>query len=193
LQKVKKPKDEELLSGIRDGSDVIIKFIYRKNLPVITSYITSNSGTPSDAEDIFQEALIIIYEKLRDEQLELKSSLATYIYSICKNLWLKVLRRKSSGFLPLEGDFFVSDENLIEAIEQSEKYSLYRKYFQKLDVSCRQVISLFIAGSKTEEVMSITGFSNSHVRKKRFDCKKKLIELIEKDPAFQEHLYTSIK
>lgn len=186
-------EEDEMLKGILEGNDIIIKHIYRKNLPSVKRYVTSNSGTSSDAEDIFQEALIVIYEKVREGQLQLKSSLSTFIFSICKNIWLKVLRRKNRGFVRLDAGDLISEENLIESIENSEKYLLYRKYFQKLDSGCQLVISLFISGTKTEEVMSITGYSNAHVRKKRFECKRKLIEMIERDPAFQEHTHTSIR
>ena len=91
----------------------------------------------------------------------------------------------------MEGEELIADENLIESIEASEKYLLYRKYFRMLDPRCRQVLSLFISGVKTEEVMSVTGYSNAHLRKKRFECKKKLIEMIEKDPAYIEHAQRS--
>ncbi len=187
------PGEDDLLKGILEGDELVIKFIYQKSLPAVIKYVNSNSGTVADAEDIFQEALIVIYEKLREENLQLKSSLFTFIFAICKNLWLKILRRKNRGFVQMADADIISDENLIESVENSEKYLLFRKYFQKLDARCQQIISLFISGTETEEVMSITGYSNSHVRKKRFECKKKLIEMIEKDPAFQEHIHTSIR
>ena len=93
---MQQPSEDEMLKGILEGNERIIKFIYRKNLPAITNYVTSNSGSDSDAEDIFQEALIVIYQKLRDDKLILRASLSTFIFSICKNLCV------SNGF-PLPG------------------------------------------------------------------------------------------
>lgn len=188
---MRQPGEGEQLKGILEGNEEIIKYIYRRNLPSVIRFVVSNSGTEADAEDVFQEALIVVFDKLRKDQLKLRSSLSTFLFSICKNLWMKILRKNKNSVGKLEGDEVMADENLIESIEASEKYLLYRKYFKKLDFKCRQVLSLFVLGVKTEEVMSITGYSNAHVRKKRFECKKKLIEMIEKDPAYSEHVQRS--
>ncbi|MEL6560412.1 MAG: sigma-70 family RNA polymerase sigma factor [Bacteroidota bacterium] len=188
---MRQPGEGEQLKGILEGNEEVIKYVYRRNLPSITKFVVSNSGTEADAEDMFQEALIVVYDKLRKDQLKLRSSLSTFLFSICKNLWMKVLRKNKKSVKKLEGEELIADENLIESIEASEKYLLYRKYFRMLDSRCRQVLGLFISGVNTEEVMSVTGYSNAHLRKKRFECKKKLIEMIEKDPAYIEHAQRS--
>ena len=57
--------------------------------------VTSNSGTEYEAKDIYQEALIVLWQKAVSNNLVLTSKLSTYLYSICQNLWRKELDRKS--------------------------------------------------------------------------------------------------
>ena len=66
--------DESIVEGIRSRDSSIIKYVYKEYYPIIKFLITTNSGSDSDAEDIFQDALIILYKKILEENLVLTSS-----------------------------------------------------------------------------------------------------------------------
>ncbi|WP_431215013.1 RNA polymerase sigma factor [Puia sp. P3] len=53
---------------------------------MVLSLILNNSGYPDDARDIFQEAMIVLYEKVRSGTFELNCQLKTYLYSVCRRL-----------------------------------------------------------------------------------------------------------
>ena len=56
--------------------------------------VITNSGTEEEARDVYQDALVVFWQKARSGNLVLTSKMSTYIYSICQNLWRKELDRK---------------------------------------------------------------------------------------------------
>ncbi len=183
-----KTDDRNTLEGILAGDELIIKDFYKENLPYIRKYILQNSGNELDVEDVFQDALIIIYKKMSDNSLEVTASLRTYFYAICRNMWLSRLRKKKKLIIDdtIVQNINEIDDSIIQEIENKEQECLYRKYFHRLNDSCIEVLELFFAGKSMKEITSITGYTEGYTRKKKYDCKKLLIEKIENDPIFQE-------
>ena len=56
-------KEKELLKGLANNDKEAIEAIYRDNYNLIQNLIINNNGTEDDARDVFQEALIVLYEK----------------------------------------------------------------------------------------------------------------------------------
>ena len=93
--------EQALLKGLAQNDTKAIDTIYKNNFGMIQAFILNNNGTYDDARDIFQEAMIVLFEKARTESFELSSQIKTYIYSVCRRLWLKRLTqmRRYSGNL----------------------------------------------------------------------------------------------
>lgn len=179
-------KNQRIIAGIIDGDERILIRFYKENIQYIRRYILYNNGSHEDVEDIFQDALIVLYQKLQTSLLELKTPIKTYFYGICKNLWRNRLRKKEklviNDDLAEEG----SNDSLIITIENKEREYLYKKHFQKLSTSNKKLLSLFFEGRSMKEISKITGYSEGYARKKKFKAKKKLLEMIEKDPMYKE-------
>ncbi|GAA0712750.1 hypothetical protein GCM10009430_03510 [Aquimarina litoralis] len=189
--------DRKILEGIRAGDAKAIKIFYKKNFNYIKGFILKNSGDEEDAEDIFQDALIVIYEKLKAGSLDIHSNvtLRTYLYAICKNMWRSRLRKKRK--MIVDNEMLEENEGvettISEEIEFKEREHLYRKYFLALSDSCKEILNLVFDGNNMKEIAVITGYSDGYTRKKKFECKKALLEKLEKDPMFQELKITSVK
>src|SRR5213592_873475 len=72
-----------------------VEAIYQDNYNMVQSLIINNNGSSDDAKDIFQEAMIVLYEKVRSGSFELNCQIKTYVYSVCRRLWLKKLQQGS--------------------------------------------------------------------------------------------------
>ncbi|MDY8138476.1 sigma-70 family RNA polymerase sigma factor [Aquimarina sp. 2201CG5-10] len=189
-------EDQEIIEGIVNGDELIIKDFYKNNLHYISSYILQNSGREEDVEDVFQDALVFMYQKLRSGSLEIDgSTLKTYFYAVCKNIWRNRLRKNKK--LTFKEDMLTIvesiEDSIIEEIENKEREHLFRKCFLKLNDTCRVVLSLVFEGKSMKEISEKTGYSEGYTRKKKFECKKSLIEMIEKDPMYIEVYLTSEK
>jgi len=124
-------KERKILKGIATGDHVVIKNFYKENLNYIKGYILQNSGENQDVEDVFQDALVIIYQKLKSDSLHINVPLQTYFYAVCKNVWRNQLRKKRKLILSddiIENDQ-TSEETIIENIEDYEQEQAHRKYF----------------------------------------------------------------
>jgi RNA polymerase sigma factor (sigma-70 family) len=84
--------DNTLLDKLKAEDNSSFELLYKFYFPTVASYIKQNLGSNQDAEDIFQEAIIVLLQKVRKTDFVLTSSLKTYLYAIAKNLWLKRLR-----------------------------------------------------------------------------------------------------
>lgn len=180
-------KERKIMEGIVTGNRQVIKEFYKVNYPYIRKYIIQNSGNETDAEDVFQDALIMVYQKFKTETLEIHSSLRTYFYAICKNIWRNRLRRNKK--LVFDSDLIVSgktDFSIIEEMERKERELVYRKYFMELSVACRELLTMVFEGKSMREIANTTEYSEGYARKKKFDCKKSLMEMIENDSVYQE-------
>ena len=176
-----------ILKGIREKDNKVLHYIYQESYPAIKKHIVNNSGNTQDAKDVFQDAIVIIYDKSKKNEFNLDCDFSTYLYSVCKILWLKELRKKKdekTNNKELE-ELLNYQDDIIGSGGVSEKYATYYKYIKKLDYDCRKVLSLFYDGVKVKEIANIMGYKNEHIaRSKKFKCKEKLLKWIRKDPNF---------
>ena len=180
--------DSEIINGIKKRDGEVLRFLYQNYLPIIQNFIRKNSGSDEDARDIFQEALVVMYEKVTLGQLTLTSQFQTYFYAICRNKWLMVLRKKRKG--PLQ----VNDsESIMEQLPETEsdwrkheQFNLYRKHFDQLSDDCRKVMEMFFKGHLLKDIAIAMGFTEKYAKKRKFLCQKKLISAIENDRDYQE-------
>ncbi|MDP4208807.1 MAG: sigma-70 family RNA polymerase sigma factor [Bacteroidota bacterium] len=181
--------DQEILTGIKHQNSEIMMFIYQKNFRSVRHYIEQNNGSDKDAEDLFQDALILIFHKVREGSLVLTSSFNTYIFSIVKKNWLKQLdKRKRQNIVIDECDNFILEEDgLIEDLLKLEREKIINQHFNELSPDCQKIITLFLKGHSITEITKVMGFSSEqHTKNRRFRCKKSLIERILKNPYFKE-------
>lgn len=177
-----------MIKGFKAGDKKVIQEVYDQLFPALEQWVKQNSGTAPDAEDIFQDAMVIAFRKLQDHTFQLNFELTTYIFAIGKKLWLQKIRRhgihaKYEQFLSVQSDV----EDLEAAIEEQESLELYRHYFNKLDEACKKLLTFVFRGKSMAEIKEYFGFKNdAHARKKKFRCKNELINMISKDRRYHE-------
>src|SRR6478736_8122694 len=84
----------EIFDRIQKGDEKALEIVYKKYYRMMTKLVITNSGTEDEARDVYQDALVVFWQKARSGNLVLTSKMSTYIYSICQNLWRKELERK---------------------------------------------------------------------------------------------------
>lgn len=181
--------DDEIMNGIYSQESNILLFMYRKNFRSVKYYIEKNGGVEKDAEDLFQDAMILIYSKIREGKLELKCSIHTYLFSVVKIMWLSQLRKQESRKTNIdECDSFISDnEGILEAIIKTERKAIFLRHFEDLSADCKKIITYFLKGFSISEITNVMGFSSEqHTKNRRFRCKKSLLEKITLDPHYKE-------
>ncbi|MGE0019821.1 MAG: RNA polymerase sigma factor [Draconibacterium sp.] len=186
--------DEQILKGILRHDNLILQYIYKQYYYNINYFIRKNQGSEDDASDIFQEAIIIIYRKIKENDLVFeKSSFKGYLFSVCRLLWLKQLEKKRvekeklNDSLPYQEDLY--DDNLNEIVIKNERYGLYQKHFGALSTDCQKLLQLFFEKVSLKEIAQVMGYkSEKYAKKRKFKCKELLISRIKQDAEFKKIL-----
>ena len=179
---------QDLIDGIRSRDNYVLNFIYLNYFPVIQKMIINNNGSKLDAEDIFQDVVVTIFEKLQNTDIELRCSFKTYLYSISRNLWLQKLetqRCKIMSFHDVE-EFISVKDDLELKLKRIEREKLYHKHYLGLSENCQKILRLVFNSLPAREIARIMGYkSDLYARKRKSQCRKNLINLINNDPDYK--------
>jgi RNA polymerase sigma factor (sigma-70 family) len=165
----------------------VVDNIYQECFPSVKHMVISNSGNIVDAEDIFQDAMTLLLEKARKNKLELTCSIKTYLYSVCYNMWLKQLNRKTKE-VKFAQDFDMPDESDQDHKIHTEKiYDLYWQNFDKLNPEYQKILNMYLSKYSMKEITIEMGYANENYAKvKKYMCKELLKKNIFNDPAYKE-------
>ena len=185
--------DEAILEGLRLRSDYIINFTYKEFYPLIKFLVTDNGGAEEDAEDIFQDGIVTLYNKIILNQLVLTSSFKTYMYSLCRNLWLQKLNKRKAIFDKLNDveEYIDIPKGMLQeaTIEETEMQRIIQMHFLSLPDDCQRVLKLFIKKTPLPEIAGIMGFKTTNYAKTRkFLCKQDLKKRVSDDPRIYKFL-----
>ena len=190
----KKPRqhpDIKYIKALCDNDPVLIQEIYQKYSNKILIYVKKNTGSTKDAEDIFQEALVDIYEQGKKEDFRLTCPFDAYLYFICKNKWLNQLRKKKNSEVTIDNVEQYKDEDFLltlaeETIVANSRKQLFEQMFEKLGDSCKNILRLNWKGISLDEVAKQLNLSYGYTRKKKVECIAKLTKLVKEHPSYKK-------
>ena len=183
--------DQKYIDALLTNNTSLLSEIYQKYFPKIKWMVIKNNGTPEDASDIFQEALITIFQRVKAQQFVLTCPLDYFIYLICRRKWLHELKKKKAGnvtFIDDEGYNRIGEDSFKLAEEHSlwqARQDLFTRILNELGETCRKVLRLSWNTESMEEVASILKSSYGYARKRKSECKAKLVKLYMSDPEFE--------
>ena len=162
-----------------------IERIYVKFYPYIKNFILKNNGSLADAEDVYQDAMIVIYSKLRNKDFVLSCALKTYVFSICRNLWMSKLKEKKRfvDFVS-DGTYISISQDDFLPLEVEEKQKKLKRLFSQIDEKCQRVLHLFYFHRLSmKTIAQELGLANEQVAKnKKSRCLKRLKAVAFKTP-----------
>lgn len=167
-------QEKALLEGLAANDTNAIETIYRENYTVIQAFIVKNNGYPEDARDIFQEAMIVLFEKTKLDSFVLSCQIKTYLYSVCRRLWLKRLQQQNRyypAFELLKETVQVEDE--IEAHEKlNTDFNLMEKALIKIGEPCKSILEAYYIQKKSmPEIAETFGYTNAdNAKTQKYKC-----------------------
>ena len=166
--------EKEIFERICSGDESALDVLYKKYYRMMAKMVLTNSGTEQEAKDVYQDALIVFWQKAVSGNLVLTSKISTYLYSICLNLWRKELVRKSRHSREEKDSPHYQDH------ENKERIKIINKCVNELGDTCRKVLTYYyFDGMSMAEIAERLGFANTNTAKtKKYKCKKKLDELV---------------
>jgi len=179
--------ETDYLKGIAENDYTVLQQIYKESLPEVAKYVKRNSGTFDDAKDVFQEAILIVFRKVRENTLNLTTSLHVYIFSVSRNIWLRKLKRKGKKKEVAIDDAkeLVFEEDLDADFIKSRKWKLFNSKFKMLAEECRKVLQMLFDGISGKEIARRMDYTEDYAKRKKYKCKNGLAALIKKDPEYK--------
>ena len=167
--------DSHIFEQIKSGDEKALGVLYKKYYRMMIHMVLSNNGTEQEAKDVYQEALVVFWQKAVSGKLVLTSKISTYLYSICQNLWRKELERKKR----LSNE--EKDSVEYQDFEEKEKARIIRECIGQMDETCRKVLMYYYFDSLSmQDIADKLGFANTDTAKtKKYKCKKKLDEVVK--------------
>ncbi|MDQ3550806.1 MAG: RNA polymerase sigma factor [Bacteroidota bacterium] len=174
-------KEILLLRGLADNDKKAIETIYKENYNIVQALIINNNGSSEDAKDIFQEAIIVLYEKVKTGTFTLNCQIRTYIYSVSKRLWLKKLMQQNRFSLTSEGhEETVQIEADVEDYEKKEtEFKMMEKAVSGLGEPCKSLIEAFYVEKRNmQEIANSFGYTNAdNAKNQKYKCLMRLKKL----------------
>lgn len=173
--------EQALLKGLASNDSRAIEALYKDHFGMVQSYILQNNGSYDDARDIFQEAMIVLYEKAQSDNFVLTCQIKTYVYSICRRLWLKRLQQ--------QGRYSQSVENLEETvgveeeIEDHEKrnaaFAIMDRALGSLGEPCKSLLEgYYIQQKDMQQLAAMFGYTNAdNAKNQKYKCLMRLKKL----------------
>jgi len=178
--------DQEIIECLRSRQSHVVRYLSDRYLPMIRLLIYKAGGTPEDAKDIFQDGLIIMIEKIDSNDFVLTCKFKTFLYSVCRNLWLSVLekRRAAANYLNRKLDEEITID-FAEEYDNKVYQELIVNIYESLDPVCQQILKLYWEEYSPKEIAEKLGYTYGYVRKKKSECQQEFINKLQNHPDYR--------
>lgn len=169
--------ESSLLKRLAQNDREVIEILYRKNFRIIQSLVITNNGTNEDARDIFQESMIVLYEKCRQGNFELNCQISTYLYSVARRLWLKRLSQmKRFDEFADSGQFLEVNGDLSEHEKNETSFRLMEISMERIGEPCKSLLEAFYLQKKgMQEIAENFGYTNAdNAKNQKYKCLQRL-------------------
>lgn len=181
--------DNDLIQKIRQNDERALRLAYQVNYGVIAHFILHNNGTEAEAKDIYQEAFMVFYEKLKDLSFQLNCQIKTFLYSISRRLWLKRLAEKKHflGKINDFEEFLVLDNENAETEDFEKQISSMQTSIAELGEPCQTLLLDYYFHQLTmQNIAEKFGYTNAdNAKNQKYKCLQRLKKLFFK--TYREH------
>ncbi len=146
--------DQQYIEALRQNDPRGIREIYERFSAQALRWVLNNNGTSDDAGDIFQEALMAVYEKALDPAFTLTCPLGAMLHVIWSRKWIDRLRQKNRETTVRKQeehryDLDVGEDTLVVAediLENHTRQTRMANTFAQLSDICRQLLRMLSDG-----------------------------------------------
>ncbi len=169
--------EQQIINRIKSNDRAVLGELYNQHRKMVFSYVVKNGGREADADDMLQEAIIVLWQNVCSGKFELKSKISTYMLAIVKNKWRAESRKLGKlSDEPLPENRSDGGENSLTSLIQDENHQSLEDALNQISAGCKELLLLFYFEERnTKDIARIMNFSGPDVVKaKKYQCKKSL-------------------
>jgi RNA polymerase sigma factor (sigma-70 family) len=180
-----KLSNEQLKDGLLRNDPEVFRYLYRTHGSMIVAYVRKNSGSEHDAREMVQSVLLELWNAVRENRYREEGKLDRYLYMLTANTWRDELRRRkvrqSEALNPDKHQLAdESDSNIVEAVVKDQRIDAIHHCLQLLEAPCDDIIRLYhLEEISLQDVAAQMQYDYNNLRKRIFDCRKKLKKLVD--------------
>jgi DNA-directed RNA polymerase specialized sigma24 family protein len=159
--------------------------LYKSAFPLVARYVSKMGGSFDEAKDVFQDALVIYYEKVITKLDVVNKNDKAYLTGIAKHLWLKKYRDNMLN-CTLEGL-----DMTIESEEEQPSQSKLMHYLEAAGKKCMDLLrSFYYDQTPMADVAALFGFSGVRsATVQKYKCLEKVRETVkERSLTYEDFL-----
>lgn len=193
----KEKADQDIIAGLKTGgpsAEAHMRYLYQQMREPLIAYLEQQGAGQEEAKDIFQEALLSLYENLRADRFREQSSIKTYLISIARFIWLNQLKR-ADKLRDIKEDLprVRLTENHIHAYLSRERDQQLARFLELLQADCQRVLRYaYYENWSAKELAEEMGYKNEQIaRNKKSKCLQKLRQLLKGHSSWQAYFKNS--
>jgi len=173
--------EQALLKGLANNDSKAVDSLYKSHFPMVQHFVINNNGSFDDAKDVFQEAMITLYEKVQTDSFTLTCQIKTYLFSICKHLWLKRLQQMGKYNAPLssEEESVSVEVDMEEFNKKDAAFAIMDRALNSLGEPCKSLLEGYYLNKKgMQELADDFGYTNAdNAKNQKYKCLLRLKKL----------------
>ena len=173
--------EQALLKGLANNDSKAVDSLYKSHFPMVQHFVINNNGSFDDAKDVFQEAMITLYEKVQTDSFTLTCQIKTYLFSICKHLWLKRLQQMGKYNAPLssEEESVSVEVDMEEFNKKDVAFAIMDRALNSLGEPCKSLLEGYYLNKKgMQELADDFGYTNAdNAKNQKYKCLLRLKKL----------------
>lgn len=180
----------EILDGIKNHDRIILQYIYDTYFSQVSIYIENRKGCESDAWDVFQDVMGIIYDYSQKPDFKLRSTFPTFFFALIRYTWYNLSKKRKIEVNLAYGNMDIipdEEESKLELMLRNQViHRIANKYLLQLDERCMLLIKFSTLGMETASIAKKLNYHSTQVvYNQRRKCIRKLIKRIENDPEYK--------
>lgn len=186
--------DLQVINSIKNGGqdevNKSISSLYAQNYAKVERYLLAKGSTREQVKDIFQEAILVVFRKIRNGDFRGDSTVSTFLFAVCKIIWLKEVKRESQ-LGSLTSSLELADRELLDqpAYEPDRRIEL-ADVIKELGQECQEILVSFyykkMSMMELKEKYRLD--SIGAMKNRKYRCLKSLIAIIDKKNIKREDL-----
>jgi RNA polymerase sigma factor (sigma-70 family) len=186
--------NKEIIACIKSRqNEKALSYLYSHTLKKVKGYILKNNGSIDEANDIFQDAVIIFFKAVISDKFDNEHSVDAFIFSISRNLWINTAkRRRKLVHVDIENEPLAENsKSQLEQIISKEKREAINLAYSKLEDTCRKLLGLIAYEkiSMKELMVKLNLTSENAAKTMHYRCKQSFHKIIKENAD----LYNALK
>jgi RNA polymerase sigma factor (sigma-70 family) len=174
-----------IIDGLKRNNPETFRELYRAFGGMVVGYVKKNSGTDHDAREMVHTVLLELWNAVREGRYDERGKLERYVYMLTSNTWRDELRRRQVRRADMLNEAHTgiaddSDLSLAEAMVKDRRLEALHHCLQHLESPCDDIIRLYhLQEVSLQAVAQRLNYDYNNLRKRIFDCRKKLKKMAD--------------